>query len=132
MKKYIEIIKHIAEDKDIVPKVVCILLAVMLWGYITNTGSARIKFKIPVTYKNLDETLTVSKISTKNIVVSLSGKKDDLKSSFVKNIKLFIDLSNAEIGIYKPYKVQQTTGDIPQGFDFELDPDEVKVLVEKK
>lgn len=132
MKTYLEIIRRIIREKDIIPKLISILLAVGFWAYISSIETGTLRFKVPLTYKNLDQNLSVSKVSYKTILVEVRGSREELKNASIKNIKLFVDLSNAEPGVYKSYKVEEQKGEIPEGFDVELDPPEVKILVEKK
>lgn len=132
MKKYIEIIARIIENKNLVPKLGSILLAVILWAYISSAKSGNVKFKLPVTFTGLEENYIVSKVSHKVVVVEVQGNKEDLKNVSSKNIKLVVDLSRAEKGEYKPYTIQYQKIDFTDDFKVELYPEEVKILIEKK
>jgi len=132
MNRYLETIQRIIREKNIIPKLVCIILAVGFWAYISSIETGSLRFKVPVTYVNLDPGLSVSKISAKNILVEIRGSREELKNVSVRNLKLYIDLANAEPGVPKTYKVQEQKGDIPEGFNVEYEPDKISVTVEKK
>ncbi len=132
MKRYIEIFVKIIENRNFIPKVVSIILAVILWAWLSNEKSGDVRFKLPVTFTGLQENLVVSKISHKVVVVEVQGNKDDLKSISSKNIKLVVDLSNAELGDYKAYKIQYQKIDFTEDFKIGIYPEEVKILIEKK
>lgn len=131
MKSYIEKFFAFAKRKNLVPKLTSIILAVILWAYITNTRSGDLRFNIPVEFRNSDTSLVVSRVSQKSVVVRVSGRKDDLKNVNARDISLFVDLSKALPGEYSDYKVEYTRNEVPEGIDIRVIPSEVKVLVEK-
>ncbi|HPS58468.1 MAG TPA: CdaR family protein [Spirochaetota bacterium] len=132
MNRYLETIWRIIREKNIIPKLVCIILAVGFWAYISSIETGSLKFKVPVTYVNLDPGFSVSKISSKNILVDIRGSREELKNVSIRNLKLYIDLANAEPGVSKTYRVQEQKGDIPEGFKIEYEPEKIAVTVEKK
>jgi len=132
MKRYITIITGIIENKNIIPKLGSILLAVVLWAYISSSKSGDVRFKLPVTFAGLQENYVVSKISNKFAVVIVRGNKDDLKNISSKNIKLLVDLSKAVPGELKSYAVQYQKIDFTDDLKIEVNPEEVKILTEKK
>lgn len=131
MKSYLDKFFAFSKRKNLVPKLASIILAVILWGYITNTRSGDLRFNIPVDYRNSDNSLVVSKVSHKNAVVRISGRKDDLKNVNARNIVIFVDLSKASVGEYSDYKVEHVRNEVPEGIDIKVFPEEVKVFVEK-
>lgn len=132
MNRYLETIRHIIREKNIIPKMVCIILAVGFWAYISSIETGSLRFKVPVTYINLDPGLSVSKMSAKNILVDIRGSREELKNVSVRNLKVYIDLANAEPGDSKTYRVQVQKGEIPEGFKVDYDPDKISVTIEKK
>lgn len=132
MKKYYEAIMNFAENRNLVPKIASILLAVILWAYISSTKSGDVRFRLPVTYTGLEENFAVSMISHKNALVEVNGNKDDLKNISSRNIRLFVDLSKVESGDYRIYPLQYQKIDIADEFRINISPEEVRILVEKK
>lgn len=132
MKLNIETIRAWAEKKNVVPKLVSIILAVILWGYLTSSESGDVKFKLPVNYRNLDQALTVSRLSNKYVMVRIKGRKDELKNVNSKNIKVFVDLSAARIGEFNSFPVQVEKTDLPEELEVDVNPQEIKLFVERK
>lgn len=132
MKLKSENIRAWAARKNFIPKLVSIILAVILWGYLTSSESGDVKFKVPLSYKNLDQTLTVSRLSNKFVMVRITGRKDDLKNVNSKNIKVFVDLSSARVGEFNSFPVKIEREDLPDELEVSINPDEVKLFIEKK
>lgn len=132
MKPYMERFAEFSKRTNLVPKLVSIILAVILWAYISNTHSGDIKFNIPVDFKNIDDSLIVSRVSQKTAAVKLSGRKDDLRNIHARDIILFVDLSKVKIGEYSDYHIEFTKNNIPDKININIQPDEIKVLVERK
>lgn len=132
MKKYLLEIKRIFSARDNVAKVVCVFLSVILWLYISSTNIGEVKFKIPIIFINLPETLVRSKISNKYVTATLSGKKDNLKNINIKTIKAVVNLEQPEIGINRSYSIDLVRDEIPENIDINLSIKDVSLLVEKK
>ena len=132
MRKNFPEIKKILSTKDIIPKIVCVLLSVILWAIISSTNIGEIKFKIPITFSNLPETLIASRISARFVTVTLSGKKDNLKNVNVKSIKAMVDLGQPEIGVNKNYPIEIVKEEIPENIDLNLSPKDINLVAERK
>ena len=132
MKRYIEKFLQIIKNKNLVPKLGSILLAVILWAYISSAKSGDVRFKLPVTFTGLEQNFVVSKISHKFVLVEIRGNKDELKNVSSKNIKLFADLSKAVPGDNKLFELQYQKIELSDDFKVVLYPDEIKLLIEKK
>jgi hypothetical protein len=132
MRKNFPEIKKILSTKDIIPKIVCVLLSVILWAIISSTNIGEIKFKIPITFSNLPETLIASRISARFVTVTLSGKKDNLKNVNVKSIKAMVDLGQPEIGLNKSYPVEIVKEEIPENIDLHISIKDVNLVAERK
>ncbi len=132
MKPYMERFAEFSKRTNLVPKLVSIILAIILWAYISNTHSGDIKFNIPVDFKNIDDSLIVSRVSHKTAIVKLSGRKDDLRNVHARDIVLFVDLSKVKIGEYSDYHIEVTKNNIPDKINITIQPDEIKALVERK
>lgn len=132
MKSYIESFAALSKRTNLVPKLASIILAVILWAYITNTRSGDVRFNIPVDFRNIDETLILSQVSQRTATVKVSGRKDDLKNVNARDIILFVDLSKVNIGEYSDYNIEFIRNEVPEGININIQPDTVKVLVEQK
>jgi YbbR domain-containing protein len=132
MKKYLLEIKRIFSARDNVAKIVCVFLSIILWLYISSTNAGELKFKIPVTFINLPETLVKLKISNKYVTATLSGKKDNLKNINIKSIKAIVNLEQPEIGINKNYPIDLVRDEIPENIELNLSIKDVSLVIEKK
>jgi hypothetical protein len=132
MRNYLLEIKKIFSARDNVAKVVCVLLAVILWAYISSTNIGEVKFKIPITFINLPETLIKSKISNKYVTATLTGRKDNLKNINIKSIKAVVNLDQPEIGINKIYPIDLIKDEIPENIDLNLSIKDVNLIIERK
>jgi YbbR domain-containing protein len=132
MKSYIDKFAEFSKRTNLVPKFLSIILAVILWAYITNTRSGDLRFNIPVDLRNIDNSLVVSKVSQKTVTVRVSGPKDDLKNVNARDIIVYVDLSRVNEGEYADYKIEFIRNEVPEGIDIKIIPDEIKVLAERK
>lgn len=132
MKSYIDRFAEFSRRTNLVPKLLSIILAVILWAYITNTRSGDLRFNIPIDFRNIDDALVVSKVSQKTATVKVSGPKDDLKNVNARDIIVYVDLNRVNAGEYADYKVDFIRNEVPEGIDITIIPDEIKILAEKK
>jgi YbbR domain-containing protein len=132
MKSYIDKFAVFSKRTNLVPKLLSIILAVILWAYITNTRSGDLRFNIPVDLRNIDNSLVVSKVSQKTATVRVSGPKDDLKNVSARDIIVYVDMNRAKEGEYADYKIEFNRNEVPEGIDIKIIPDEIKVLAERK
>src|SRR6056297_1596746 len=94
MNRIFEEINNIVNSHDLIPKLISLLLAVILWAYIVSTQVGEVKFNIPVEYRNLPKSLIVLEKEPPLISVVFKGKKDLLRNINTKNIKAYVNLKN--------------------------------------
>ena len=131
MKKYYDI-KKIIKEKDLAPKVICLLLSAILCLYISKENISQISIKLPITFEGLEENYVVSGISTKIVTAKIRGDKDEIKGIGSRNIKLVVDLSTIEPGDYKTYPIECHKIDLIGNYQVTLEPENVEMLIEKK
>ncbi len=129
MNRFIEKVKAAAAKYDLVPKIVCFLIALGLWGYISESSVGEEKFRIPLNMENLPKNMTVYKVSNKYISVLVQGRKEQLKTVQLKNLRAVVNLQNCRPGsaLY-PVQIQRT--DIPETIKVEPVQSQVDVTVE--
>lgn len=130
MNKISRGIREIFSAKDIVPKLVCLLLAAILWAIIHNTNISEVHYKIPVKYTNLPQSLVLSKPQIKYITVKLTGSEEDLKHVNIKDINASVKLDNPSIGIARKYPIELINNNIPENVDISLSADGLYLTVE--
>ncbi|MFH0976421.1 MAG: CdaR family protein [Spirochaetota bacterium] len=132
MKDHFPGLKKLFSTKDIAAKIICILLSIILWAYLSSTDIGEIKYKIPISFVNLPVTLVKSRISDKYITATLTGRKDSLKNINIKSLKAVVNLGQPEIGLNKSYPVEVVREEIPENIDLVLSAKEVSLVVERK
>jgi len=132
MKKYYDIIKKSIGEKNLIPKMVSLLLSIILWLYASKEKLSEISTKFPVTFNGLEDNYVVSGISTKVVTAKIRGNKDEIKSINSRNIRLIVDLSSAEPGNYITYPIECQKIDFAGNYEITLHPANVEILIEKK
>lgn len=119
-------------DGDFLAKAVCLLLAVILWALIASSKTETLKYRIPISMKNLSPQLTVSGMSEKFATVLLEGKGEELRSVSPKSIKVSVNLENVVIGEAKSYQIAMEKQQIPDEISVSLVTREIMLTVERR
>lgn len=115
---------------DFVAKILCLLLAVILWSYLDTRNQGERNFKIKAEFRNLSREYAVSESQQRFISVILKGNKDDLVTVNRQNISVYIDLRNPVIGQPVKYPVEVVTSEIPDSIKVDLAEEKVFITVE--
>ncbi|HNW29186.1 MAG TPA: CdaR family protein [Spirochaetota bacterium] len=132
MKVIKDRIMYVVRERDFLAKGVCLLLAVILWAFIISGKTEKLRYKVPLTIKNLPANMAVSGLSGRTSVIILEGKKEELKNVNIKNIRITIDLENASLGGPRDYPVQVEKQEVPEDISISLVDREVTLTIEKK
>ncbi len=132
MKGLADKIIKFATGGDLLAKLICLALAVILWMLVTSSKVETLKFKIPITLKNLAPNLIVSNMSSRFVTVQFEGRNDDLKNPMLKSVKAFVNLENASVGQPKYYPVEIEKQEIPEEITVAALIREVLVTVDRK
>jgi YbbR domain-containing protein len=132
MNRFFVKIREIVVTRSLLPKLVSILLAVILWAYIGSTKIGEVSFRVPVEYKNLPGSLVVAKTQFNYLSVVFRGKKEEIKNINMKNIRVFVNLESARLGDNLRFPVEITKQDIPDGINFSVPMKNVTLTIERK
>jgi hypothetical protein len=132
MKKHYDIIKKIIKDRNLIPKAVSLLLAIVLWLYVSKEKLKEISIKVPITFTGLEDNYIVSGISSKEATAKIRAHKDVIKDISSKNIKLTVDLTGAKSNDYKTFPIECHKIDYAGNYEVTSDPENVEILIEKK
>jgi YbbR domain-containing protein len=126
MNQFDQFIEYL-KTKDFLPKIVCLLLALFLWGYIgtLNNGDLRVRVKTEV--RNLPRSFVVTDIQKKYLTVRVHGNLVDLETIDRKKIEAYVDISAPVSGQPVRYRVFATYPDLPESV--KLIPSDRKVFV---
>ncbi|MBP7736248.1 MAG: YbbR-like domain-containing protein [Spirochaetes bacterium] len=132
MKVIKERLTSIVGERDFMAKGICLLLAVILWAFIMTGKTEKLRYKVPIVTRNLPANLAVTGLSGRYAMVLLEGRKDELKSVNIKNIKATVNMEKAEIGDSKAYPIQVEKLQVPEDVSISVVEPEVILTVEKK
>ena len=121
----------ISGDGDSLAKIISLLLAVALWGFISVSKSGELKFRLSIEERNLPANTAVSYKSQKSVIAVVQGRKDNLKNVNIKNLKAYVDLKNPRLGKKKEYPVKLEKKELPEGISISLEKSRISVLIEK-
>jgi len=79
-------------------KIAAVVLAVILWFFVTSRGQSEISMEIPLELKNIPRGLESVKQGTKSISVSLKGQERLLRNVKPSNVRVYVDLNKARKG----------------------------------
>ena len=128
-----EMIIDFIKSKDFIAKIICLMLAVILWSYIGNQGDSNVTLRIKAEYKNLSSEYVVSDIQKTHINVRISGREDELDAFNKNDIRVFVDFKNAVPNNRYRYDVELVSSpDITGGIDIKLMDKSIFATVEKK
>ncbi len=132
MRKFLEMIRNAAHEKNIIAKGTSLLLAVILWMMISNSQSGSLSFSVPIEISNLPQNAVISETEKQNVLVAFTGKKENLKNINIKNIRVFVDLSKPRIGVHHMYRLRLSKQNIPEDIAINLSLKKVGILVERR
>jgi len=132
MNRFFEEIKSIINTHDLIPKLISLLLAVILWAHIVNTQVGEVTFKLPVEYKNIPESLIVIEKEPPLVTITFKGKKDLLRNINTKNIKVFVNLQNPKVNKTTQYPVLLSRGELPDNIEISTNKKFVTLTIENK
>lgn len=112
------------------PKIISLILAILLWGYVFYTQQKSIHINIPVYYKNLPENLTFTGKPNRFIKIEIAGEKEDIKFP-TNNLRAEVNLKNAKPGKRK-YNINFDLRQIPEKTDIVHIPENVYITLEEK
>ncbi len=132
MKSLFKTIAGFARDKKLLPKAVCLALAVVLWVILSQARSDRVKYTVPIEVRRLASDQIVSSISSRYAQVVLEGSRDELRGVEGKNIRAYVIVSNPTPGTAQRYSVYLNHQNIPENVYISLYTRHIYLTVEKK
>ncbi|MBE6101601.1 MAG: hypothetical protein J6N51_16210 [Selenomonas sp.] len=115
--------------RNLAAKILCFLVALVLWGYVMNDQNPSIEgtFSVPLTIMNAPEGYKVSQ-ETGAVKLKVRGPRSMFVNASEADFSAYVDLENASNG-RKAYRVHTN---MPQGFELvEIQPDAVEVTLDR-
>lgn len=114
IKLFLKRLADMLSSRDLVPKLVSLLLAAMLWAYIGTTKLAEVDYRIPVEIRNAPAGLVITRQNLNSITLHLNGKKEDVANFNIKNVKAVVNLDNAREGENLRFPITLVKQEIPE------------------
>lgn len=130
MKSYFIAINKIIKEYDLLPKMLAILLAVILWANLQSSQIGEITYNIYPEIRNLPEDLIVLEDIPK-IPVTLRGKNELIKTINPSNVMLYIDFSKYVIGSKHLYAIKLKTKEMINNVEYVIKYDHLELTIHK-
>ena len=128
MISFLDKIKIITKQYDLLPKLLSILLAVILWANLQNSQIDEITYHIYPEIKNLPQNLVILE-DIQKIKITLRGKKEYIKSLNISNIKLFVDVSRPVIGKKHEYLIRIQYNELLSNIEYFLEKEKLDLTI---
>lgn len=128
MISFLDKIKIIIKQYDLLPKLLSILLAVILWANLQNSQIDEITYHIYPEIKNLPQNLVVLE-DIQKIKITLRGEKEYIKSLNISNIKLFVDVFRPVIGKKHEYLVRIQYNALLSNIEYFLEKEKLNLTI---
>jgi len=79
-------------------KIASILLAVVMWIFVTSRGQSEMSIDVPIEFKNLPQGIELVSYNVKEVSLNIKGQERFIKNIKSPDIRVSIDLSKAKIG----------------------------------
>jgi YbbR domain-containing protein len=109
-------------------KIASVLLAIVLWIFVTSRGQAEMSIDVPLEFANIPLGLEMVNHNIKMVTLTVKGQEGLIKNLKPSDVRVSIDLSKAKKG-EGLYYIQRDDIKIPHGFIVtSIDPSAVKVV----
>lgn len=112
-------------------KVLSLIIAVLLWVFVTYRGQTEMVVDVPVEFKNMPQGMELLKQSIKTVSLNIRGHEKTLKTLRPMDIRLQIDLASAKKGETIFY-IDADNVTVPKTIKvLRVDPTRVKVSIDE-
>jgi YbbR domain-containing protein len=112
-------------------KIVSVLLAVMLWFFVTSRGQSEMSIDVPLEYKNIPAGLEIVNHSMKTVTLNIKGQERFMKNIKLSDIRVPLDLGKAKKG-EGIYYIDRNDIRLPRSISImNINPSSVRVTTEE-
>lgn len=112
-------------------KIFSLILAIILWIFVTSQERSEVGFSLPLQFKNIPESLEILRSSAEYLNVRISGPGAIVKGITPQQVQVTIDLKNAKEG-QTYYQISQSDIPLPKGVELSrISPKDITVEMEK-
>ncbi|MFN3479656.1 MAG: YbbR-like domain-containing protein, partial [Thermodesulfovibrionales bacterium] len=113
-------------------KTAAIIIAVILWLFVTSRGQTEIPFDVPLDFVNIPQNLDVVRCDVKSINIVIRGYERFIKNIKQGDIRINLDLSKAKKG-ESQVPIRERDISLPNAVSVvRIDPPFVRVTLEEK
>jgi len=112
-------------------KISAVLIAVLLWLFVTSRGQSEMSHEIPVEFKDVPVGLGIASTSAKMVNVTIKGQERVMKNIRPTDIRVFVDLSKARKG-EGSFRISQDDVKLPYAMKImNIEPSTLKVKLDE-
>lgn len=112
-------------------KIASILLAIVLWIFVTSRGQSEISIEVPLEFKNIPQGLEITTYSVKTVNLNIRGQERLIKNIRPSDIRAYVDLSKARKGESIHY-INKEDIKVPSSITItNVNPTSIKVVAEE-
>jgi YbbR domain-containing protein len=124
-------VREFVESKKLVQKLLCLLIAAVLWYYNDTKRLSELHFKVPVQV-DMSRDYAVSDMERRQVSVIVRGNVEDLRNVGQNNLSAFLRIQNPVPGDAARYPVTVLGNDIPESVLIEPTDKTLYVTVERR
>ncbi len=112
-------------------KIVSLLLAIVMWFFVTSRGQSEMSIDVPIEYKNVPQGLEIVNHSMKTVTLNIKGQERAIKNIKPSDIRVPLDLSKAKKG-EGIYYVDRNDIRLPRSISImNINPSSVRITTEE-
>jgi len=121
-----------ALTENIPLKIAALIIAVILWLFVTSKGQTEVSLDVPIDFVNIPQGLDIVKYDLKSVNIVLRGYERFLKNIKQGDVRVSIDLRRAKKG-ETTLSIRQEDIRIPYSVSvIRIEPSSIKVTLEEK
>ncbi|MEW6053600.1 MAG: CdaR family protein [Nitrospirota bacterium] len=112
-------------------KIASVLLAIVLWLFVTSRGQSEMSIDVPLEFKNIPAGLEIANNNIKTVSLNIKGQERLIRNVKSSDIRVYVDLSKAKRGEGIYYISREDTR-VPRSVTVtSISPLSVKVVTEE-
>ena len=128
---WIQAIRQYIETRKIIQKILCLIIAAVLWYYNDTRRIAESHYRIPVQV-DMSREYAIADMEKRQVTVLVRGSAEDIRNVGQNNISAYLRIQNPTPGDAVRYPVKVLGNDIPESVKLETEDQTLFVMVEKR
>jgi YbbR domain-containing protein len=119
------------DSSDNQAKIISLVLAITLWGYIFNLKTGELTFRVSLESRNVPRGMMVLDMKPESVLVKIEGKKELMKNLSSRNLRAVVDLSREKEPGEKFIPVIVEQKGIPEGINVIAGKNKARVILDE-